>query len=57
MSALHAIRIPADVAAGRHIHNCPVVGSIVEGSVAYQSEGKPVVVLAPDDVFYEAKCG
>ncbi|MFC0437352.1 hypothetical protein [Kutzneria buriramensis] len=49
------IRIPAGVAAGPHIHNCPVVGSIVEGSVAYQVEGEPVVVLTPGDVFYEAE--
>ncbi|HEX5115262.1 MAG TPA: hypothetical protein VFW65_08695 [Pseudonocardiaceae bacterium] len=49
------IRIPAGVAAGLHIHNCPVVGSIVEGSVAYQVEGEPVVTLAPGDMFYEAE--
>ena len=49
------IRIPAGVAAGLHIHNCPVVGSIVEGSVAYQIEGESEVVLRPGDVFYEAE--
>jgi hypothetical protein len=49
------IRIPAGIAAGPHIHNCPVVGSVVEGSVAYQVEGEPVVVLSPGDVFYEAE--
>jgi hypothetical protein len=49
------IRIPAGVAAGLHIHNCPVVGSIVAGSVAYQVEGEPGVVLGPGDVFFEAE--
>jgi hypothetical protein len=49
------IHIPAGVAAGLHIHNCPVVGSIVAGSVAYQVEGEPGVVLGPGDVFFEAE--
>jgi hypothetical protein len=49
------IRIPAGVAGGLHIHNCPVVGSIVAGSVAYQVEGEPGVVLGPGDVFFEAE--
>lgn len=49
------IRIPAGVAAGLHIHNCPVVGTVVEGSVAYQVEGEPAATLAPGDVFYEAE--
>lgn len=47
------IRIPADTVAGLHVHNCPVVGSISEGSVAYQIEGEPVTVLRPGDAFYE----
>ncbi len=49
------IRIPAGVAAGLHVHNCPVVGCVVEGSVAYQVEGEPVAVLVPGDAFYEAE--
>lgn len=49
------IRMPAGVAGGLHVHNCPVVGCIVEGSVAYQVEGDGVVVLVPGDVFYEAE--
>lgn len=47
------IRIPAGTAAGLHVHNGPVVGSISEGSVVYQIEGEPVVVLKPGDAFYE----
>jgi quercetin dioxygenase-like cupin family protein len=39
--------------AGYHVHNCPVVGSILEGSVVYQIEGESPSVLGPGDVFYE----
>ena len=49
------IRMPAGVAAGPHVHNCPVMGTILEGSVAYEIEGEPVVVLTPGDAFYEAE--
>ena len=41
------------LAAGLHIHNCPVVGSIVAGTVAFQIEGQPETVLKPGDVFFE----
>jgi quercetin dioxygenase-like cupin family protein len=40
-------------AAGPHVHNGPVVGSVVEGSVVYQIEGGPARVLRPGDVFHE----
>jgi quercetin dioxygenase-like cupin family protein len=39
--------------AGLHIHNGPVVGSVVEGSVIYQVEGEEESVLGPGDTFYE----
>jgi quercetin dioxygenase-like cupin family protein len=38
---------------GFHLHNGPVFGSIVEGSVTYQIEGEPATVLRAGDVFYE----
>jgi quercetin dioxygenase-like cupin family protein len=38
---------------GLHIHNTPVVGHIVSGSVIYQIEGGPERVLGAGDVFYE----
>lgn len=47
------IRMPAGTEAGLHVHNCPVVGSITEGSVAYQVDGEPARVLTPGDVFFE----
>jgi quercetin dioxygenase-like cupin family protein len=47
------IRILAGHAAGLHVHNGPVVGSILEGSVVYQIDGEPERVLRAGDVFYE----
>ncbi len=47
------IRIAPGHAAGLHVHNGPVVGSIVEGSVIYQIEGEPESVLGPGEVFFE----
>jgi quercetin dioxygenase-like cupin family protein len=47
------IRILPGYAAGVHVHNGPVVGSIVEGSAIYQIDGQPESVLRPGDVFYE----
>jgi len=34
------IQILAGQAAGRHVHNGPVLGSILEGSVLFQVEGR-----------------
>jgi quercetin dioxygenase-like cupin family protein len=50
---IREIRILPNHAGGLHIHNCPVVGSIVAGSVTYQIEGQPASKLNPGDVFYE----
>ena len=47
------IRILAGHPAGLHVHNGPVLGSIVEGSAIYQIEGQPETILKPADVFYE----
>jgi len=47
------IQIAAGHAAGVHVHNGPVVGSIVAGSVSFQVQGQPESVLGPRDVFYE----
>jgi quercetin dioxygenase-like cupin family protein len=38
---------------GLHVHNTPVVGSIVSGAVIYQIEGEPEQILRAGDVFYE----
>jgi quercetin dioxygenase-like cupin family protein len=50
---IRRIRIVPGHAGGLHVHNGPVVGSIVEGSVVFQVEGEPESVLGPGDVFFE----
>lgn len=39
--------------AGLHVHNGPVLGNVLAGSVTYQLEGEPSQELRPGDVFYE----
>jgi quercetin dioxygenase-like cupin family protein len=38
---------------GRHVHPCPVLGYIVDGSALVQAEGQPEQRLAAGDAFYE----
>jgi quercetin dioxygenase-like cupin family protein len=47
------ITIAPGHAAGLHIHNGPVFGSVETGSVVYQIDGEPESVLAVGDTFYE----
>jgi quercetin dioxygenase-like cupin family protein len=47
------IAMAPGVAAGLHVHNCPVFGHIVEGSVHFQVGGEPESVLRAGDAFYE----
>jgi quercetin dioxygenase-like cupin family protein len=50
---IRRITIAPGCAAGLHVHNGPVFGSIETGSAVYQIEGQPESVLEPGDVFYE----
>jgi quercetin dioxygenase-like cupin family protein len=50
---IRRITIAPGEAAGLHVHNGPVFGAVETGSVVYQIEGEPEVVLSPGDVFYE----
>lgn len=50
---IRQIRILPGHAGGPHVHNGPVVGSILEGGVVYQIEGGPESVLRAGDVFFE----
>jgi quercetin dioxygenase-like cupin family protein len=50
---IREIRILPGYAAGLHVHNGPVVGSILTGSVTYQIDGQPASVLHAGDVFFE----
>jgi quercetin dioxygenase-like cupin family protein len=47
------IRIVPGHAGGLHVHNGPVLGSIVEGSVIFQIDGEPESLLSTGDVFFE----
>lgn len=47
------ITMAPDVAAGAHVHNGPVFGHILTGSVTFQVEDRPPVILTAGDVFYE----
>jgi quercetin dioxygenase-like cupin family protein len=38
---------------GLHVHNTPVVGNILAGSVIYQIEGEPERLLSAGDIFFE----
>jgi|SRR5665213_3706771 len=37
----------------RHLHPCPVVGTIMQGSVLFELEGQPAQVLNAGDAFFE----
>jgi quercetin dioxygenase-like cupin family protein len=47
------IKIAPSQPAGLHVHNGPVFGNVVAGTVVYQVDGQPAQVLRPGDVFYE----
>jgi quercetin dioxygenase-like cupin family protein len=50
---IRRIHIAPGHAAGTHVHNGPVVGSVVAGSVTFQIDGEAASTLGPGDVFYE----
>jgi quercetin dioxygenase-like cupin family protein len=50
---IHEVRMLPGRGPGLHVHNGPVVGSILEGSAIYQIEGQPASVLRAGDVFFE----
>lgn len=50
---IRRITLQPDVAGGPHHHNGPVFGSIETGSVYFQVDGGPEVVLRAGDVFHE----
>lgn len=47
------ITLAAGAAVGLHLHPCPVVGTIIEGEIAFEIEGQPVQHLRAGDVFFE----
>jgi quercetin dioxygenase-like cupin family protein len=47
------IRLEPRQETGRHLHPCPVVGFIKEGTATYQIEGEPAITLPAGAAFYE----
>jgi len=47
------IEFVANQSTGLHLHPCPVVGYIAEGTILFQVEGQPAKVLKAGDVFFE----
>ena len=50
---IRRITLRPGVAAGPHVHNGPVVGHILTGSVVFQVDGQDETVLQAGDAFYE----
>jgi quercetin dioxygenase-like cupin family protein len=47
------IVMPANQPAGLHVHNGPVVGTVIAGMIVFQMEGETAQTLESGDVFYE----
>lgn len=52
---IQEITFPAGQIAPKHLHPCTVVGYIKSGSVLFQIEGQPPLILNEGDSFYEPK--
>jgi quercetin dioxygenase-like cupin family protein len=50
---IRRVDMAANIASGMHLHPCPVVGMIVEGSVLFQVDGELARVMHTGDAFYE----
>jgi quercetin dioxygenase-like cupin family protein len=47
------IRLEPGKRTGRHLHPCPVLGYIIEGTAFFQVEGEPAKTLPAGSAFYE----
>jgi quercetin dioxygenase-like cupin family protein len=47
------IRFDPGQKTGRHLHPCPVLGYIVDGTAQYAIEGQPAQILPQGRAFYE----
>jgi quercetin dioxygenase-like cupin family protein len=47
------VRLEAGQQGGRHLHQCAVLGYIVEGTAVYEIEGEAVQTLPAGSAFYE----
>ena len=54
---MRAIELQAQQKTGLHLHPCPVVGYVVEGTIIFQTEGQPAKVLGQPDAALGACAG
>lgn len=52
---MQEITLQAGQSAPRHLHPCPVIGTIKSGKVLFQIEGQEKIILNEGDSFYEPK--
>jgi quercetin dioxygenase-like cupin family protein len=50
---IQEVTMGAGVKAPLHLHPCPTVGLVTEGTISFQIEGQPVQQLHTGDAFYE----
>jgi quercetin dioxygenase-like cupin family protein len=50
---IRRVDMAPNIASGLHLHPCPVVGMILEGSVLFQVDGELARVMHTGDAFYE----
>jgi len=50
---IRRVDMAPNLASGPHLHPCPVIGVILQGSILFQVEGEPTQVLQTGDAFYE----
>ena len=50
---IRRVNMTPNLASGAHLHPCPVVGVILQGSILFQAEGEQARILQAGDAFYE----
>lgn len=53
MVAIQEVTLGPKQQAPLHLHPCPTLGVVAEGTIAFQLEGQPVQHLNAGDAFYE----
>lgn len=49
------VTIPPGGKADYHLHPCPVVGTVIAGTLLYQLEGKTPEIIEQGEAFYEPR--
>jgi len=50
---IQEVAMNVGIDAPSHLHPCPTVGVVTEGTIAFEIEGEPTQLLKAGDVFYE----